>query len=897
MIGETILHYKILEKLGEGGMGEVFKAQDTKLDRFVALKFLPSQLTATEENRARFIQEAKTASAINHPNVCTIYSIEEYNEPASVSQSETTGGNQLFIVMEFVDGKTLANKKDALSDKQKLEIGIQSAEGLAAAHEKGIVHRDIKPENIMIRKDGIVQLMDFGLAKLYKESNVSRLTKAGSTVGTMGYMSPEQVQGLDVDHRTDIFSLGVVLYELFAGESPFKGLHETAIMYEIVNVDPPLLTSVKPEIDPELDRIILECLEKDPAERCQSAAELARNLRRIKRVSTGSRTASRIQQAVPVGKDNKQKILRENKKLKIGIISLAVLFVAVIVYFFFIQSPAKPDISISNYHYTPFETEGIVYWGKWSPDGKSIAYGKFIDGVIQLRVRSIDNPRSTLLTTLDDAMDVFWAPDGNSLYFILDGKLQTIGLAGGKPKIILQNGLWSATISRDNKNLLFWNRASRVDSTFGDSASVFISNINGTRIRRYLPDPFKLAESYTPVYMKFSPDGSKIALTMYTTHGVEFWILPWPDGPGTQPHKIFEDGKFTLPPSFDWLPDSRRIALNDAGGIWIGDTEDESLFRITSSQQGEYLSSVSPDGKRILFGTSNTNYDIVILPFDGSPLKPLIATSVNENSATVSADGKLMTYITERSGKQEIWLEEENGSGRPIVTDADFSSDSNEFHLAIISPDGKRVAYNRVGKKSYAELWVSNSEGGKPVLLLPDSLVVVNPCWSPDGQSLYCSIRTGDTSYSIILPIGNGKTVHLPDSAFTSGLPAWSPDGKWIALKQNKKIRLISPDGEKMRTLIPPVDPSAWQYCMAWSRDSKKIYIGSSVGKVSRLDVIDTETGKWRKIAEYGSEVYFGQNYSQSSTGSISRDGKGLIVSARFANGSLYILDGALGDE
>jgi len=275
MIDKTIFHYKILEKLGEGGMGTVYKAQDTKLDRFVALKFLPSQLTASEDDKARFIQEAKAASAMNHPNVCTIYSIEEYN-------------NQLFISMEYIEGKTLKDKKDNLSEKQILEIGIQVAEGLAAAHEKGIVHRDIKPENIMIRKDGIAQIMDFGLAKLRENSGVSRLTKAGTTMGTMGYMSPEQVQGLDIDHRTDIFSLGVVLYELLAGESPFKGIHETAIMYEIVNVDPQPISTIKESFSPELDEIILECLEKDKDERCQSTKELAKDLRKIKK-STGHR--------------------------------------------------------------------------------------------------------------------------------------------------------------------------------------------------------------------------------------------------------------------------------------------------------------------------------------------------------------------------------------------------------------------------------------------------------------------------------------------------------------------------------------------------------------------------------------------------------------------------------
>ena len=181
MIGQVISHYKILEKLGEGGMGVVYKAEDTKLDRLVALKFLPSHLAASEQDKARFIQEAKAAAALNHPNVCSIIDIQEHDGPQ--------GGKQMFIVMEFVDGQTLRQKKDSINFKQAIDIGIQIADGLAAAHEKGIVHRDIKPENIMIRKDGIAQIMDFGLAKLRASgSKITRLTKEGSTVGTAGYM-------------------------------------------------------------------------------------------------------------------------------------------------------------------------------------------------------------------------------------------------------------------------------------------------------------------------------------------------------------------------------------------------------------------------------------------------------------------------------------------------------------------------------------------------------------------------------------------------------------------------------------------------------------------------------------------------------------------------------------
>src|SRR5689334_24410108 len=206
MIGSTISHYKILEKLGEGGMGVVYKAEDTKLDRLVALKFLPARLATSAQDKARFIQEAKSAAALNHPNVCSIIDIQDHD-------------GQMFIVMEFIDGQTLRAKMGTLSPKQSIDIGIQIADGLAAAHEKGIVHRDIKPENVMVRKDGICQIMDFGLAKLrHASSKINRLTMEGSTVGTAGYMSPEAVQGQDTDHRSDIFSLGVVLFELFTGQ-------------------------------------------------------------------------------------------------------------------------------------------------------------------------------------------------------------------------------------------------------------------------------------------------------------------------------------------------------------------------------------------------------------------------------------------------------------------------------------------------------------------------------------------------------------------------------------------------------------------------------------------------------------------------------------------------------
>ena len=278
MIGQTISHYKIIEKLGEGGMGVVYKAQDTKLDRFVALKFLPAQVSQSEQEQSRFIQEAKSASALNHPNVCTIYGIDEYN-------------GQQFIEMELVDGITLRHKVEggdsakssSITIKQVVEYGIQIGEALQEAHTKGIIHRDIKSDNIMVNSKNQIKVMDFGLAKL---KGSLKLTKTSSTVGTLAYMSPEQIQGVEADIRSDIFSFGVVLFEMTTGKTPFHGEHEAAMMYSIVNEAPDEASKYREDVPAELVHILKKSLEKDPEDRYQSVAEIIVDLRRLKKEST-----------------------------------------------------------------------------------------------------------------------------------------------------------------------------------------------------------------------------------------------------------------------------------------------------------------------------------------------------------------------------------------------------------------------------------------------------------------------------------------------------------------------------------------------------------------------------------------------------------------------------------
>ncbi|HLX11322.1 MAG TPA: serine/threonine-protein kinase, partial [Bacteroidota bacterium] len=263
MIGRTISHYKIIEKLGEGGMGVVYLAQDTTLDRRVALKFLPDLLKGTLDEKARFIREAKAAAALNHPNICTMYAVEEAD-------------STLFMAMEYIDGATLRSHLPFTNANEALGVAVRIAEGLSEAHTAGIVHRDIKADNIMLTAKGQVKIMDFGLAKVRGSLDLTRNT---STVGTLAYMSPEQIQGGEATPRSDVFSFGVLLFEMLTGKLPFRGEHEAAMIYSIVNEPPVELRSLQPSVPSAFEAVVNRCLEKDPQKRYGDARELLTDLR------------------------------------------------------------------------------------------------------------------------------------------------------------------------------------------------------------------------------------------------------------------------------------------------------------------------------------------------------------------------------------------------------------------------------------------------------------------------------------------------------------------------------------------------------------------------------------------------------------------------------------------
>ncbi|MFQ5653077.1 MAG: protein kinase, partial [bacterium] len=349
MIGQKISHYEILQKLGSGGMGVVYKAEDTRLLRMVALKFLPRDLTRDKDAQKRFMHEARAASALDHPNIGTIYEVQQTPTLIDPVTNEESRG-QMFIVMAYYDGETLEGIIEGGPQPidQAIDIALQIAQGLAKAHGKEIVHRDIKPANVMITVDGVVKLLDFGLARL---AGGTMLTKEGTILGTAAYMSPEQAQGAQVDHRSDIFALGVVLYEMLTGRHPFEGDYEQAIVYSIVNEDPQPITAVRTGVPMELERTINKCLEKDPSDRYQQVNELMVDLRRLQKETESKKTLTRTGARARMSKK------RVRAFVLTGIV-LVVLMLAVVGYFFFAPGETVPTSQRKMLAVLPFENLG-----------------------------------------------------------------------------------------------------------------------------------------------------------------------------------------------------------------------------------------------------------------------------------------------------------------------------------------------------------------------------------------------------------------------------------------------------------------------------------------------------------------------------------------------------------
>lgn len=869
MTGKTILQYEILEQLGEGGMGVVYKARDAKLDRFVALKFLSKSVSSTDVDRQRFMQEAKAAATLSHPNICTIYDVQEFEE-------------QMFIAMEYIEGETLRGRKNNISFKQAIDIGIQIAEALAAAHEKGIVHRDIKPENVMLRKDGLVQIMDFGLAKL---QGVSRLTREGNTVGTMGYMSPEQVQGFDVDHRTDIFSFGVLLYELLSGQSPFKGMHETAIIYEIVNVDAEPVSILKPELPPDLDAVLLECLAKDPDERYQSAKEIVKDLRKLKRdssrqnasrilavrksqISSGSRIAplTAEYETIPPKKTTAFNIWM------IVAIASTVLLLSVVGYYFLLMK-AEPELMRLSFE-SPGSNIFISSNGghiEISPDGKMVAFVAVDSmGKDQLWVRPLDLPAPLLLPGTENANYPFWSYDSKMIAYFADGKLKKIDAKGGPSFTICEAGSGRGGA---------WNKDGIIVFAPASSGPLHqVSSAGGMSKQLTVLDSVEFEVDHRwPVFL---PDGDHFFFTVQTNKASL-----------SEESDLIRIGSLQDSKTKKVIRASSNVGYNQG---WVMYYKQKSLLaqRFSESSlelQGEPIPilenlcyaqarskgafSLSRNNRLVYLGDAKSEVEMAVFSSSGA-IQHVVKSKVADLFATFSDDGNYIAGDAPDAGgkNSDLWIHDIQRNN-----DTRLTFDKADEIVPVWSPDSKKIYFSSNRTGTYC-VYEKNSNGtGDEQLVYASSAPSYVTAISSDGKKLLLSVNTqGVQKWDVgVYDLAEKKYTPLLTSEFNEWMGQFSPDGKWFTYQ--------SDETGKYEIYIRPADgsPSKWQVSTHGGAGPK--WLGS--GKEIVFNLNDQEIFSV-PVAVKDNQIVVGQAKTlfkldagfQSQVFDVSRDGKKILV-------------------
>jgi Tol biopolymer transport system component len=834
ILGKHIFHYEVLSRIGRGGMGEVFLAQDTSLGRKVALKLLRSEFTRNEDRLRRFELEARAASALNHPNILTIHEIGQV-------------GSLHFMATEYVEGETLRQRiaSARMTLGEALDVGTQVASALAAAHQAGIIHRDIKPENLMLRSDGYVKVLDFGLVKLIDPKTIHTAaptlpqveTEQGVVMGTYSYMSPEQARGVAVDGRTDIWSLGAMLYEMVAGRQPFEGETASDVLSLILQKEPLPLAHFLPEVPGELERIIRKALRKDREERYQTAKDLLIDLRNLKKELEFSAELERSTPPIS-GKgissglsapttahstSSAEYIVTEIKqhKLVTALILGGVIIAAAGVVFLFSRRTALPkQAALLNATFTQLTDQaGPEYFPSLSPDGKSFVYAASASGNWDIYLQRVGGKNPINLTKdspADDTQPAF-SPDGEHIAFRSEregGGIFVMGATGESVKRLTDSG-YNPAWSPNGKEIAFADEGIVKPSSRINSSKISAVDV-ATGHRRLI------TKNEDAVQPNWSPHGNRIAYQGRRNDAQrDIWTIA---ADGSDPVEVTNDAAMDWNPV--WSSDGTYLYfVSDRGGsmnLWRVPIQ-EATGKVLGSPEAittpsPYIShlSFSHDGRHMAYVHVVTSGNLQRIGFD--PVSETIVGQpvwITQGSRVafvphLSADGEWLAFDTQTDKQEDIFVVRRDGTGMRQLTDDAYKDRAPRW-----SPDGKRIVFfsDRTGKW---EIWMINADGSGLQQITHATGTVLNPIWSPDGTRLaYRNVGTSPT----IIDVGKSWQDQTP------------------------------------QTLPPMSDPGDTLWAWSWSPDGRKLAgnLSHAVGPLSGIAIYSLDSKEYEKLADFGS--------------------------------------------
>ncbi len=917
----NLTYYLIVSKIGAGGMGEVYLAEDTRLKRSVALKLLPSEFIQNEDRLRRFIQEAEAAAALNHPNIAHIYEIGEAD-------------GTRFIAMEYVDGVTLHEKIYAEKPPlgKLLKYLTQVAEGLAKAHAAGIVHRDLKPDNIMISQDGYAKILDFGLAKLVepqrpKGANANDLNEdatammpqplstPGMIMGTAGYMSPEQAQGRvrEIDHRSDIFSFGCILYEAATGRKAFEGKDALDSLHKIVHAPTPQLKDVNPNTPHELQRIVRRCLAKEPDKRYQSIKDVAIELDELRqelkdnavpeysvepdlggdgransshqeRIISTENSSTNATQTQSIHQTSSAEYLvsgiRSHKKsagVVLSILVIALGALAFALYKFWGKTPNAPQaIKIER-----LTTNGKSANAAISPDGKYVVYAVEEGGGHSLWVRQVT--ASSNVQIIPTAEDVYYAgitftPDSNNINFVklqfeknVEGALYQMPVLGGIQKKLITNAEGGVTYSPDGKKFAFF-RSNYPD--MGESA-LFIANTDGTeeRILASLkaPEAFPSRER-SPAW---SPDGKTIACIVETATGIgRSHVVEVNVADGTSKTVVTKEWEDIN--QIAWLPDKSGVlvlgvekgSVNYSRQIWRFSYPEGEARRITTDFNNYASMSLTADSNDLVTVQSNTISNIWVAAKGDASSAVQIKSGGNNldgiEGIAWTPDGRVV-YDSLASGALNIWIMNADGTDQKQVT-----VDAGVHFRAKVSPDGRYIVFVTI-RNDKANIWRMNLDGSNPKQLTNGNSDW-DPAVSPDSRWVIYTAQKSGMPYLWKVSIDGGDAVQLIDKYTT--LAEVSPNGKWIVCSYRKDVNstwryaIIPYEGGEP---IKVFDLLGKKGNFRWSPDGRSLnYLRDSQGGMTNIWSFPLDDKPPKQLTDFKTEQIY--NFAWSS------DGKNLVL-------------------